>query len=359
MSEYSKKQENQSRTPGSNPHSARQASVAVILQAYMNGKINQCEKAENDKPFQNKPEPIQREETEGDKLAQGKFGVTSPTGLNLPDSSVCKPAGKTVQRDVKIADTAITINNVEAALITAFLQSKVKFPEIRDPAYQGKKEKQFFTSPPSKLGTMGTQLRDGLFAQYTTNARIDLNLTDADSFSSQVAQDANLLIAGETNLIGNSHQFNEYNQEESKRTPGHINRTDMRIYRCMSLADWNNAKLSGHGGSLGQALHYFRLDKKSTKSSVLVEFTLTGNSLNDMIGTLGTDKEGSHSDEGVNAGKFGRKTERNSAFKEENIFSVDMKHAVRIINEKATCRIVASTGTPPTATTIQNNGNWS
>jgi hypothetical protein len=210
--------------------------------------------------------------------------------------------------------------------------------------------KPFLNRSKTELSENGSELKDYLIERYNSS-NINLNLTDKDSLSHQITQDINLYYNNDKQLIGIPHQHSEYAVDLEHRKPGHIGSKkkkrigdDMRIYRCMPLVEWEEAKLSGHGGSLGEAMYYFRKNKGGISNVVIVEFKLFGCKLNDMMGVIKSGGEGAQSDEDT----FGGKSESNAAFgTSEKFFSVDLAHASQIIKKKATSKVVAYTGEEP------------
>lgn len=207
------------------------------------------------------------------------------------------------------------------------------------------------------LTTYGENIAEQLYNIYKDRESIRLVLLNLDSFQNQVAQDTNLLLNNENNLVGIPHQHSEFSIKSDKRRfgivgsakKGRLGANDTRIYRCMLLTDWEKGVLRGHGGSFGEALYYFRLSKKdfnndAKKSTVLVEFRIWSHKLDDLIGDISSEGEGINTTET----KFGRKTEKNVAFGVTDVFSVSMKNSKKLLSTlKATSRVIDYVGDEP------------
>ncbi|TDW97495.1 hypothetical protein EDB95_5345 [Dinghuibacter silviterrae] len=148
----------------------------------------------------------------------------------------------------------------------------------------------------------------------------------------QLVQDIKLRLLGVEDLVGTDQtdgQFWEKADEAPQARTGK-NKT-LRIYRTMKKADWatyeasHNVKdiLKGHGGSLGQALHYFLKSKDSNSDDVLVEFAFSAaaQSLVDYT-KISSGGEG----DGPQGGKLTGKKEDNDVLKiwDEKIFSINL-----------------------------------
>ncbi|MDR3061610.1 MAG: DUF4157 domain-containing protein [Dysgonamonadaceae bacterium] len=302
-------------------------------------------------------------EKEADVMGVKVLGNKTISFQKWPNS-IHKSTEKIAQCIVKISGTKMTKELVGEALKYGFRSDEIKFPTLMVGIYQGKDKKFFINTENNNFTDGGNMLANKLYDLYQQE-KMTLVLTDITSFYHQVCQDVNLIFGGDDDLVGTPHQFSEFKIDQEKRNPGHIGKKggivgnkDMRIYRCMPLEHWENAQLKGHGGSLGQALHYFRLDKSAGKNAVLVEFKLMENQLNKMVGTILSSSEGSRSDVGKNAGKFGRKTENNTEFAETEFFSVDLANAAQIISEKAISKVIAYTGTEPTKDRKKLGTQW-
>lgn len=207
------------------------------------------------------------------------------------------------------------------------------------------------------LTMFGRNIAERLYNIYKYRESIRLVLSNQNSFENQIAQDTNLLLNNEDNLVGIPHQHSEFSRELDKRRfgivgsakKGRMGANDTRIYRCMSLKDWDNGVLRGHGGSFGEALHYFRLSKKNfnndaNNSTVLVEFRIWNHKLNDLIDGISSKGEGTNTTET----KFGGKTEKNVAFGVTDVFSVSMTNSKKLLSTlKATSRVVDYVGDEP------------
>ncbi len=186
-----------------------------------------------------------------------------------------------------------------------------------------------------------------------------IHLKDFDSLIFQASQDLHMIANGNDNLIGIGHQHSEFtykinrndnNKKEVNFKTG-LAKDNQRVYRTMTLKDWNNNHISGHGGSIGQAMHYFNLGKtaqvqaaaqqKERKPDLLVEFTFIGKKLPDLVNGIEGGGEGKHSTENT----LGGKTEQNTAFGfSDKIFSVDLKNAAGLLSKNfVTAKVLAST----------------
>lgn len=230
-----------------------------------------------------------------------------------------------------------------------------------------------------EINTYGEEIADYLYVVYRDKTYMGNNiiLDNYDSLNNQLKQDVYFACTDELSLIGIPHQHNEYRRNGNAPTIkyGH-NIIDMRIYRTMPLFAWEQAKLGhGHGGSIGEAMYYFEIQKEKLKSIidngkkqdrnfkvkhcdiyVMVEFTLSGKKLGDMINKIENKGEGSNTDDK----KFGAKTEIHAAFgmqekKKNNIFSVYLKNSEHLIQTFATSRIVASIDSVPRSASKPGN----
>lgn len=102
-----------------------------------------------------------------------------------------------------------------------------------------------------------------------------------DDLSRQLVQDIKLKLLGLDKMIGINHQDGQFSTLNDDSAKGRTGKTKpLRIYRTMPAFDWNAYEtseklediLKGHGGSLGQALHYFETSKKNHYNDVLVEY---------------------------------------------------------------------------------------
>lgn len=248
------------------------------------------------------------------------------------------PAGEAIQC-VRIGKENISKANLRAALRTA-LKSEVKF-------IAGHTLQEHFQRDDKTFTAAANTLFDTLWDLYQTK---NFHLVDLSSLVHQVSQDINLIWGGDQTIAGTPHQHSEYAVDPANRHPGLDKDNEMRIYRSMPEYAWEAASLKGHGGSLGEAMNYFRQGKRDTATHpthiyYLVEFRLPGKTVNGMTGDIG-------GGEGVQstADKFGGKRESTSEFGiEKDFFSVDMKHADTILSTvpRATSRVIASTGAMP------------
>lgn len=241
----------------------------------------------------------------------------------------------------------VDLSDIKEAIINGLKQNSI----------QGGESEQMFNKINGDLTEYGKNITERLYNIYKYRESIRLVLSNKCSFENQVAQDTNLLLNNEDNLVGIPHQHSEFSRESAKRRfgivgsakKGRLGADDTRIYRCMSLKDWDNGVLSGHGGSFGEALHYFRLSKKNfnnnaNNSTVLVEFRIWNHKLNDLIDVISSNGEGTNTTET----KFGGKTENNVAFGVTDVFSVSMTNSKKLLNTlKATSRVIDYVGNEP------------
>lgn len=156
----------------------------------------------------------------------------------------------------------------------------------------------------------------------------------------QTLQDLKLELLNMPGLVGINHHDGQFSQTDDLSK----NKT-LRIYRTMPLKDWtkfNETKdfgdiLFGHGGSLGQALHYYSKSKAEGKDDALVEFAFTGKS-QDLMDHTNVEKGGEGG--GPAGNKLTGKSEKNDLMaKDANIFSVNLKKSkdrIRALNPKVT-----------------------
>lgn len=323
MKTYSQKPESVSRTLDSHPQACRQASISDILQAY-EGKMSGLQ------PFQWKSTV----NTPTRQLSAGKRGSTNAA----------------IQCAIEVGGTTISKSQLRDALKTA-LKGEVRFIGNNTQTKYLNNDNETFTPA-------GVQLCTDLWDIYQTKK---IKLTDSVSLIHQVSQDINLLWGDDVTIVGTPHQHSDYAIDATRRHPGQVGNPDMRIYRSMPKFAWDAASLRGHGGSLGEAMNYFRQGKRDTHTHpthiyYLVEFTLPGKKLNDMVGGITGGSEGTPS----TPTKFGGKNESTSEFgMGSGFFSVDMAHADDILSTVpgVRSRVIASTGDMPDV--IKQPGrNW-
>jgi hypothetical protein len=96
----------------------------------------------------------------------------------------------------------------------------------------------------------------------------------------QVTQDVKLILVGFNNVAGTKHQDGQFKSTmDSSGVAASGRNKKLVIYRTMSKADWlsyNQSRdldfiLKGHGGSLGQAMHYLYKSRKNGLDNILVE----------------------------------------------------------------------------------------
>jgi len=156
----------------------------------------------------------------------------------------------------------------------------------------------------------------------------------------QLIQDVKLKLLGMDNVIGVDQTDGQFSEKADDANVGRTGKTKkLRIYRTMRAEDWENYQgskdpkdiLRGHGGSLGQAMHYFVKSKKDNLDDVLVEFEFprTGQSLVD----YNRIKKGGEGD-GPHGGKLTGKNEKNDIMDlDEDIFSINLGKSKELIAE--------------------------
>lgn len=152
-----------------------------------------------------------------------------------------------------------------------------------------------------------------------------------EDLARQLIQDVKLKLLGMESILGTSQRDGQFSAKDDDSEVGRTGKSKtLRIYRTMKAEHWNNYKKSGdvkdilwgHGGSLGQALHYFLKSKQDKLPDVLVEFEFSGKaeSLVDYknIGSGGEGKE-------PKEGKLTGKKEQNDVMDlDQEIFSINL-----------------------------------
>lgn len=272
----------------------------------------------------------------GMKALQMRAVVTPGTFRN----ETIAPPGSIVQRMLMVDNKNIKRSVVEAAIRTGAKQG-----EIPETYYSVRHNKVSLTA-------QGNTAVTTLMTAYST---VKLKLTDFTSLIHQVGQDLHMLQGNNPQLVGVGHQNSEFRYklnigDRSKKDldfKSGITESNQRVYRTMTQTDWDNNYLAGHGGSIGQAMHYFNLGKTAQTQTpgrtpdMLVEFTFHDQKLGDLLDGI----EGGHEGKASTDEKFGGKTEQNTAFgARDNIFSVDLKNASELISGAGvTARVLAST----------------
>jgi hypothetical protein len=156
----------------------------------------------------------------------------------------------------------------------------------------------------------------------------------------QVVQDVKLRLLGMENVIGVDHQDGQFSEIDDDPNVGRTGKTKaLRIYRTMNATNWNNYTQSndldnilyGHGGSLGQAMHYFAMSKRDAKDDVLVEFKFPNTAQNLMDYTqISRGGEGGP----PRNNKLTGKSEKNDIMKlDQSIFSVNLHKSKDLIKQ--------------------------
>lgn len=175
------------------------------------------------------------------------------------------------------------------------------------------------------------------------------SFADKNDLYRQIAQDIKLKLLKFNNIAGIPHHDGQFKKTDDNFGGSASGRNkNLVIYRTMPKADWVNYKesgdlkdiLYGHGGSLGQAMHYFYKSKKDNKDDVLVEFKFSKSAL-ELIdyskvnggGEGGTPKNG----------QLTGKSEQNDLMNvDDNVFSIHLHKSKDLIKElKPKARLIA------------------
>lgn len=279
------------------------------------------------------------------------YSSDKPTQLYRQGSNIQKASGQgkhlpheglhVVQRMVQVGK-----KNIKRTVLVAAIKKGIKQSLIPD-AYTQKVQGNVVLDDDKSAGAI-----DKLMKVYSS---MTIHLTDFNSLIHQASQDLHMLAQGNESLIGIGHQHSEftYKRNSTDRSKKDITfksgllKDNQRVYRTMTLEDWENNHISGHGGSIGQAMHYFNLGKKAhtqdnqRKPDLLVEFTFTGKKLSELTSGIEGDGEGKKSTDD----SFGGKTEQNTAFGlSHSIFSVDLKNASGLLSKNfVSAKVLAST----------------
>jgi hypothetical protein len=164
---------------------------------------------------------------------------------------------------------------------------------------------------------------------------------DMDDLCRQAEQDVMLFLLDLQEFEGTQHQLDQYTFNKTGKTGAGNKRASFRIYRTMPVKFWNVYEksgqvgdlLHGHGGALGQALHYFQKSKAAKIDDVLVEFCFSNRSEDQSVdyNEIGKGAEGNAS----KGGKMGGKSEKNDMLGVENIFSIHLAKNKDLITKLA------------------------
>lgn len=170
----------------------------------------------------------------------------------------------------------------------------------------------------------------------------------SEELTRQLIQDVKLKLLGVDSLMGIDQQDGQFSEKADDVGVGRTGKTKtLRIYRTMKAEDWNAYKesnnprdiLFGHGGSLGQAMHYFLKSKKDDLDDVLVEFEFS-NTAQNLVDYTRISRGGEG--DGPHAGKLTGKKEANDTFAlDEDIFSINLsksKDLITLLNPKITLK---------------------
>jgi hypothetical protein len=162
-----------------------------------------------------------------------------------------------------------------------------------------------------------------------------------DDLCRQAEQDVMLFLLDLQEFEGTPHQLDQYSFNKTGKAGAGNKRASFRIYRTMPVKVWNAYEKSGqvgdilygHGGALGQALHYFQKSKAAKFDDVLVEFSFTGRSEEQSVDykEIGKGDEG----KGSKGGKMGGKSEQNDMLGVQNIFSIHLSKNKDLITKLA------------------------
>jgi hypothetical protein len=175
-----------------------------------------------------------------------------------------------------------------------------------------------------------------LLRKYNENKAF---IDDADLIR-QVVQDIKLKLLGLENIVGIDNLDGQFSEKADDSNVGRRGKSKkLKIYRTMKMEDWERYKLSndpkdilhGHGGSLGQALHYFIKSKSENLDDVLVEFEFSQNAAN-LIDYTKIQKGGEG--KGPKDNKLTGKSEKNDVMAlDADIFSVNLSKSHDLITE--------------------------
>lgn len=171
------------------------------------------------------------------------------------------------------------------------------------------------------------------------------SFVDIDDLGRQAEQDVMLKLLGLESLEGTEQQLDQFTFSKGSAGAGSTKKS-FRVYRTMKFEFWNEYEnsgdvktiLHGHGGALGQALHYFQ-KSIGNLDDVLVEFAFNDLSESQAVDYNEISKGGEG--KGSKGGKLGAKSEKNDVFAVNNIFSVDLgKNKVLIDKLKPTVKAI-------------------
>ncbi|ATG76431.1 MULTISPECIES: hypothetical protein [unclassified Pseudoalteromonas] len=288
-------------------------------------------------------------ETVNDSLKSIQLKVGEVTGslgkTNIPSISYGRLSTTVLQRQILIGDK--WEGHADDVLVSD-IEKDVK-PRLN--SWSELKDNIF------KKGTNG-DTNKAVNAYYTVDLSIGVSPFEADiraslrkhnnrtSFADrsdlyrQVTQDIKLSLLGFHNIAGIAHHDGQFKRTDDGFGGSASGRKKkLVIYRTMPKADWSNYKgsgdlkdiLFGHGGSLGQAMHYFDKSKKSSKDDVLVEFKFSG----DASKLLDYSKVNGGGEGGAPQGnKLTGKSEQNDIMKvDKDVFSVHLHKSKDLIKE--------------------------
>lgn len=167
-----------------------------------------------------------------------------------------------------------------------------------------------------------------------------LSFVDGKDLSRQLVQDVKLKLLEMESVIGTGHTDGQFSEAGDNASVGRIGKSKtLRIYRTMKTEDWNAYQESGnlqnilwgHGGSLGQALHYFLKSKADKLDDVLVEFEFS-RSAEHLVDYTQIQRGGEGKE--PSGGKLTGKKEQNDVMAvDKDIFSVNLRKSKDLILE--------------------------
>ncbi|NEQ33030.1 MAG: DUF4157 domain-containing protein [Leptolyngbya sp. SIO4C5] len=274
-------------------------------------------------------------------LHEARSKPTAAQNLKLAPSAASYFA-PVIQREIWIGDTSHKSYNEQLIdsiynLAKPYITQWVKMDEI----FWQKTNRATKTAKNNYLDQDGEDVK-GL----KNDVRAMLRKYNAKTFDNnqdlarQVVQDVKLRLLGMENVIGVDHQDGQFSATADDPNVGRTGKTKtLRIYRTMSAANWNNYTQSndlgdilyGHGGSLGQAMHYFAMSKRDKKDDVLVEFKFSNTAQNLMDSTqISRGGEGG----APRNNKLTGKSEQNDIMQlDQSIFSVNLSRSKALIKQ--------------------------
>lgn len=294
------------------------------------------------KSKQNKVPAFQFMDNRPEAIAQRKLQETANnSGINSNGSvAQLKPV---VQRQFLIGEEwkepyDQTIIDAQKTEVTPFLSQWAQMNTIFDKGTVGK-------TRTAKENYLNNTLQTDIIAMLRKYNHKKGFANNAE-LTRQLTQDIKLKLLGMESIVGTDQQDGQYSQDADNAVEGRTGKNKtLRIYRTMKKEHWDVYAASGdpkdilwgHGGSLGQALHYFLKSKDAGLDDVLVEFAFTGKA-KDLVDH--TSIKGGGEGDGVKGGKLTGKSEANDVMDlDSNIFSINLsksKDFIANLNPKVT-----------------------